>query len=85
MIHLDVGGTTAIRLETGRDPTISLDSGGGGGSVTPPHQGPYEATPTNAEQLFAVSGKRMTQDFVVHAIPSNYGLITWNGSVITVS
>ena len=85
MIHLDVGGSTAIRLQTGRDPTITLDSGGGGGSVAPPHPGPYEATPTNVEQVFAVSGKRMTQDFTVHAIPSNYGLITWNGSVITVS
>lgn len=84
MIKLNVGGTTAIRLETGRDPTIALDSCGGG-SVTPPHQGPYEATPSSAEQVFAVSGKRMTQDFTVHAIPSNYGLITWNGSVITVS
>ena len=84
MIHLDVGGTTAIRLQTGRDPTIALDSGGGG-SFAPPHQGPYEATPSSAEQVFAVSGKRMTQDFTVHAIPSNYGLITWNGSVITVS
>ena len=84
MIRLDVGGTTAIRLETGRDPTIALDSGGGG-IVAPPHTGPYEATPSSAEQLFAVSGKRMTQDFTVHAIPSNYGLITWNGSTLTVS
>lgn len=85
MIKLETGGTTAIRLQTGRDPTIVLDSGGGGGSVTPPHPGPYEATPSSVEQLFEVAGKRMVQDFTVHAIPSNYGLITWNGSVITVS
>lgn len=85
MIHLDVGGTTAIRLETGRDPTISLDSGGCGGSIIPPYTGDYEVTPDESEQVFAVKGKKMTDDFTVNPIPSNYGLITWNGSTLTVS
>ena len=84
MIHLDVGGTTAIRLATGKDPTISLSATGGGGTV-PPYSGPYTATPSNSVQVFAVDGKKMMQDFTVNPIPSNYGLITWNGSTLTVS
>lgn len=29
--------------------------------------------------------KTTQQNIVINPIPSNYGLITWNGSVITVS
>ena len=49
------------------------------------YEGPYRATPTNADITVPVEGKTMLEDFVVEAIPSNYGLITWNGSTITVS
>lgn len=49
------------------------------------YAGPYEATPTASAQTFPTTGKLMTADFVVNPIPSNWGLITWNGSTITVS
>lgn len=49
------------------------------------YQGPYEATPTASAQTFKTTGKLMTADFVVNPIPSNWGLITWNGSTLTVS
>ena len=52
---------------------------------TPSYTGVYEATPSAVTQTFETDGYRMTQNFVVNPIPSNYGLITWNGSVITVS
>lgn len=52
---------------------------------TPYYEGDYEATPSQQEQTFSTNGLAMSQDFVVHAIPSNYGLITWNGSALTVS
>lgn len=51
----------------------------------PKHGGPYEVTPTNGTQVIPTSGLMMTDDFKVNPIPSNYGLITYNGSVITVS
>ena len=51
----------------------------------PAYEGDYEATPSNVEQIFSTQYLRMTDNFVVHPIPSNYGLITYNGSVITVS
>lgn len=39
---------------------------------------PYEITPGDEEQTFMFS-------VVVNPIPSNYGKITWDGTVITVS
>ncbi len=50
-----------------------------------PYEGPYEATPTRETQVFSVKDKYMTRDFVVNPIPKNYGLITYNGIVLTVS
>lgn len=58
-----------------------LISGSGGD----PYGGAYEATPTQAEQVFPTSGKVLARDFVVHPIPQNYGLITYNGFNIKVS
>lgn len=49
------------------------------------YDGHYDATPSSAAQTFATAGKLMTADFVVNPIPSNYGLITWNGATLTVS
>lgn len=47
--------------------------------------GPYEATPSNVAQIIPTSQMLMTENFTVNPIPSNYGLITWDGSVLTVS
>lgn len=85
MIRLDVGGATSIKLETGRDPTIRVDAGGVGGGDAPSYPGPYTATPANRAQTFATVGQVMSQNFTVNPIPSNYGLITWNGSTLMVS
>ena len=41
--------------------------------------------PSRNRQILNTNGCTMTQDIVVESIPSNYGLITWNGSVLTVS
>lgn len=47
--------------------------------------GPYEYTPTDAEQIVEITGLLATDNITIKPIPSNYGLITWDGSVITVS
>lgn len=49
------------------------------------YQGEYEFTPSAEEQTVPTRMKALEQDIVIHAIPNNYGLITYNGSVITVS
>lgn len=42
-------------------------------------------TPTTEEQVVVSAGKYTVGDVKVGPIPSNYGLITWDGSVLTVS
>lgn len=49
------------------------------------YEGPYEATPTQFTQTLSTEGFTMAQDVIIHPIPSNYGLITYNGSTLTVS
>ena len=49
------------------------------------YQGITTITPSRNRQTLNTNGCVMTQDIVVESIPSNYGLITWNGSVLTVS
>ena len=53
--------------------------------VSNPYSGEYEVTPTTEEQTLATAGKTLARDVVVAPIPRNYGLITYNGSVLTVS
>lgn len=47
--------------------------------------GPYEFTPTEETQTVEIDGLKATDDITINPIPSWYGLITWNGSTITVS
>lgn len=54
-------------------------------SVVPEYDGSYEFTPSADGQIVPTSGKRLAQDITINPIPNNYGLITWNGSIITVS
>lgn len=49
------------------------------------YHGDYSVTPTNHAQTLSTAGHTLRGDIVVEPIPSNYGLITYNGSIITVS
>lgn len=85
-----------LRIDTG-SATIPLKVGGTGeavrAEVSPPfmpvypdaYPGPYEVTPSSEAQVLPTTHRTMTGDLVVNPIPSNYGLITWNGSTLTVS
>lgn len=85
-----------LRIDTG-SATIPLKVGGTGGAVraevSPPfkpvypdaYPGPYEVTPSSEAQVLLTTHTTMTGDLVVNPIPSNYGLITWDGAVLTVS
>lgn len=56
------------------------------GSFTPEeYEGPYTVTPSASAQTLAIENKLATADIVIAPIPNNYGLITWNGSTLTVS
>ena len=49
------------------------------------YTGAYEFTPTQDIQTIQIANKKATADITINPIPSNYGLVTWNGSVLTVS
>lgn len=42
-------------------------------------------TPTQETQTLVTTGKLIPADIVINPIPNNYGLITWDGTVLTVS
>ena len=74
-------GTVTVRAPSN---TIGVSTGilGGGGM---PYAGPYEVTPGREAQVLPTEARTLAQDVVVNPIPHNYGLITYNGSTITVS
>lgn len=49
------------------------------------YDGPYEVTPSGETQTLTTADLHMNRNVTINPIPSNYGLITWNGSTITVS
>ena len=76
-VPLDVC-TDGVEIELGVDMAITPISG-------EKYEGAYIVTPTNHAQVLPMAGLNMEEDVVVEAIPSNYGLITWNGTTLTVS
>ena len=51
----------------------------------PDYEGAYEITPSAEAQTLPSTDTVMHGDIVINPIPSNYGLITWNGATLTVS
>lgn len=49
------------------------------------YDGSYEFTPTRETQTVGTAGKLLLENIVINPIPQNYGLVTYNGSIITVS
>lgn len=82
-----VDDATSAALRVGDPPAVTF----GTGEYVPyvpaidEFPGPYEVTPTSTAQTLATRGLLSTADIVVNPIPSNYGLIQWNGAVLTVS
>lgn len=52
---------------------------------TPAYAGPYEYTPAADAQVITIGGLRATSNITINPIPSNYGLVTWNGAYLTIS
>ena len=63
--------------------SIGVSSAGVAGGI--PYTGSYEFTPSDAEQTIASTSRVFDRDITIKPIPSNYGLITYDGSCITVS
>ena len=49
------------------------------------YPGPYVFTPTEDTQTVEIKDYKASENITLNPIPSNYGLITWNGTTLTVS
>lgn len=49
------------------------------------YTGSYDVTPSSQIQTLLTADLAMAENVTINPIPSNYGLITWNGSTLTVS
>lgn len=74
------GGSISATISQGGSIGASLDK-----ARAPIYHGAYTVTPTRTRQVLETHGTDLVSDIVVEPIPSNYGLITWNGSTLTVS
>lgn len=51
----------------------------------PDYTGEYEVNPSQQTQVLPTAYTRLTKNVTINPIPEYYGLITWDGSVLTVS
>lgn len=70
----------ALSASDGLDGTLTT-----GGAFFPRYEGAYEFEPNGTAQTVRTAGTVLMEDIIIDPVPSNYGLITWDGSTITVS
>lgn len=51
----------------------------------PYYSGAVEVTPSQETQILQTADTILLENITINPIPSNYGLITWNGIALTVS
>lgn len=81
-LHVEDVALVGMTVAEGGSATLSV-----GAEVFSPavYHGAYSVTPSGIAQVLATAGKALAEDVTVDPIPSNYGLVTWDGSSITVS
>ena len=71
-IRLKVLDSGPVRLKTGADETVLLQTGEGYPIYPEPYTGEYEITPTESDIGLQTNGLMMTGDVTVHGIPTDY-------------
>lgn len=90
---MDVHGTICGTLSSAGRITGALSSAGEmtgtliiPSAILPPaYEGEYTVTPSAVAQVLPTAEVWLTDNITVQPIPQNYGLITYDGSIITVS
>ena len=77
--------TVRIAVRDAGEVAVGIDQKSPIVPVMDEYEGSYQVTPTTTAQTLGTEGLLMTADLVIEPIPSNYGLITWNGATLTVS
>jgi len=85
-VELTLAEDDALDLGLAEEDSLGLGIGENVVITTDPvYHGDYEFTPTQQTQTVSTSGYLLEQNIIINPIPSNYGLITWDGSTLTVS
>lgn len=74
-----------VKLKVGQGLSFRLKASEGVPVYPETYTGTTEITPSQEVQTIPTEGYYMASSIRVNPIPSNYGLITYNGSIITVS
>ena len=75
----------AQEMDVGFDAGESFDVDMGYIPIQARYTGPYSVIPSMEEQTLDIAGRTASENIIVEAIPNCYGLITWDGTVLTVS
>lgn len=76
----------AVSLGVQEPKSVALDMSVGVYAQTGEHyHGIYEVTPSSETQILDTDTLILDGNITINPIPSNYGLISWDGSTITVS
>ena len=79
-------GGAAVNLGVLEPKSVDLDmSVGVYAQIGEHYHGSYEVTPSSEAQVLDTDTLILDGNITINPIPSNYGLITWDGSTITVS
>ena len=84
-----IGGDLKLTEAVNGDLNLTNVVDGEGGTFLPlypkAYSDTYEVTPSAETQTLYTGGLMMSRNVIINPIPSNYGLITWNGNKLTVS
>lgn len=81
---LKIGDAPKIKMNVSDD-NVALHVEAGIAVARPAFPGPYVVTPSSEAQTLETANMTTTENIIINPVPSNYGLITWNGSFLTVS
>ena len=84
--YLTLDTPPSCEIELQEPPVLNLTIGDVSlGGNLPPYHGSVRVTPSQEPQTLPTANTSVYADIVIDAIPSNYGLITWDGSTLVVS
>lgn len=80
--HIVIDGDLSINFQIDGEPSNIVKISD---YAYPVYTGVTQVTPSAEMQTLLTENKTVISNIVINPIPSNYGLIAWNGSVLTVS
>lgn len=91
-VTITTDGDGSIILDTDAELDLDVRLDGEYGVVTevhtgdlPYYTGPTEVTPAQQTQVLQTAERAVSRNIIINPIPSNYGLVTWDGATLTVS